>query len=110
MKIVNNYKTPTLFLRLAIGLPYLWLVADRLGWLGANGQPHVGWGDWTHFMKYATQTMSFLPDFVIPIFAITATALEFTFGCLLIFGCFTRFAAIGSGILSLIFAIAMAIR
>jgi putative oxidoreductase len=109
MFIKDNFNLPSLFLRLALGIPYLWFVADRLGFLGAPGRPHVGWGDWQHFLQYARQVMSFLPSRAVSLFAILATVGEFTFGLLLIVGCFTRIAAIGSGLLSLSFAISMAI-
>jgi len=109
MQIVNNFRLPSLFLRIAIAIPYLWFVSDRLGFLGINGQPHVGWGDWQHFMEYAKQVMSFLPASVIPFFAAAATVCELVFGILLLIGCITRIAALGSGILSLLFATSMAI-
>jgi putative oxidoreductase len=109
MNIRNKFDLPSLFLRLALGIPFLWFVADRLGFLGTHGSPHVGWGDWPHFLEYASQVMSFFPARVIPFFAILATIGEFTFGFLLVVGCFTRMAAIGSGTLSFLFAISMAI-
>ena len=104
-----NSKLPSLYLRLAIGSAYLWEVADRLGILGANGHPHVGWGDWAHFIAYARQVMSFLPASFVPFFATIATVGEALFGLLILIGLFTRIAAIGSGILSLCFAVAMAL-
>jgi len=100
---------PALFLRLALGLGYSWEVADRLGILGANGKPHVGWGDWSHFMEYARQVMGFLPAPLISVFAVIATIGEGAFGLLLLIGLYTRVAAIGSSILSLVFAVAMAL-
>lgn len=106
---LNKFNLPSLFLRLSIGTSYLWFVADRLGILGPNGTPHVGWGDWSHFLQYARQVMSFLPARIIPFFAILATMGEFSFGLLLVLGLFTRFAAIGSGLLSFLFAVSMAI-
>jgi putative oxidoreductase len=109
MIIRNNFALPSLFLRLTLGISYLWFVADRLGFLGVNGSAHVGWGDWHHFILYASQVMSFLPPGDIPFFAILATAGELSFGFLLVIGCFTRMAALGSGLLSLMFAISMAI-
>jgi uncharacterized membrane protein YphA (DoxX/SURF4 family) len=109
MRTENNFAFPSIFLRVAIAIPYLWFVSDRLGILGANGQPHVGWGDWQHFLQYAREVMSFLPAAVIPFFAITATAFELIFGLLLLFGRFTKIAAAGSGILSFLFAVSMAI-
>src|SRR3954453_6460900 len=99
MKITQNTKLPQLYLRIAIGSAYLWEVADRLGILGANGKPHVGWGDWSLFMPYANQVMAFLPASIIPLFAIIATIGEASFGLLILLGLFTRQAAIGSGIL-----------
>lgn len=107
MKI--NSKISSLYLRLAIGSAYLWEVADRLGILGTHGQPHVGWGDWAHFVAYARQVMSFLPAGIIPVLAVAATVGEAVFGLLILTGLFTRIAAIGSGILSFCFALAMAI-
>jgi putative oxidoreductase len=107
--ISQQYKYQSVYLRLAIGSAYLWEVADRLGVLGAHGQPHVGWGDWQHFLDYSKQVMVFLPAGVVPFLAVLATIGEATFGILLIIGLFTRIAAIGSGILSFCFAIAMAI-
>jgi putative oxidoreductase len=109
MQPVHNFRIPSILLRMALAIPYLWFVADRLGLLGAHGQPHVGWGDWGHFMEYARQTMSFLPGSAIPFFAVLATIGESSFGLLLLTGCFTRVAAIGSGILSFLFACSMAI-
>ena len=106
---IQNSKLPSFYLRVAIGSAYLWEVADRLGILGANGKPHVGWGDWPHFITYARQVMSFLPAGVVPIFATLATIGEGLFGLLLLIGLFTRLAAIGSGVLSFCFALFMAI-
>jgi putative oxidoreductase len=104
-----NSKLSSFYLRLAIGSAYLWEVADRLGVIGANGKPHVGWGDWVHFITYARQVMSFLPAGVVPFLATIATVGEALFGLMILLGCFTRIAAIGSGILSFCFACAMAI-
>jgi len=109
MKSIQNSKLPALYLRLAIGSAYLWEVADRLGILGKNGQPHVGWGDWAHFVAYARQVMGFLPSGLVPALALLATLGEGVFGLMILVGLYTRLAAIGSGILSFCFAIAMAI-
>jgi putative oxidoreductase len=106
---IQNSKLPSLYLRAAIGSAYLWEVADRLGILGPNGKPHVGWGDWPHFITYARQVMSFLPANVVPVFATLATIGEAVFGLLILGGLFTRMAAIGSSILSFCFAVSMVI-
>ena len=109
MQIVKNFGLTSLFLRGALALGYLWEVADRLGILGAHGQPHVGWGDWAHFIAYARQIMTFVPNALIPAFAVIATIGEATFGLLLLMGLFTRIGAIGSAVLSFLFAISMAV-
>lgn len=109
MKLAGNFKLPSVFLRLAIAASYLFASADRLGFIGAHGQPHVGWGDWQHFMDYCRQVMGFLPDAFVAPLAIMATTGEVLIGLLLIMGLFTRVAAIASGLLSLSFALSMAI-
>lgn len=107
MKKLNVDGLAILFLRLAISTGYIWEVADRLGFLGKHGSTHVGWGDWDHFMAYANEVMSILPNYLVPLLAIIATILEALFGLFLLVGLFTRAAAIGSGLLSLCFALCM---
>lgn len=109
MKIAGNFKAPSIFLRIAIAASYLWASADRLGVIGTHGQPHVGWGDWSHFIAYCRQVMHFLPNVLVAPLAVIASTCEVTFGLLLLLGLFTRVAAVGSGLLSLCFAISMAI-
>ena len=109
MQVIKNYVFPSIFLRVALSCSYLWEVADRLGIIGAHGRPHVGWGDWGHFMDYARQTMAFVPHSLVPFFAVAATVCEGAFGLMLLAGLFTRIAAIGSCLLSLAFGLAMAI-
>src|SRR6202012_6094144 len=94
----RHYAFSSVFLRLAIGTAYVWEVADRVGFLGAHGQPHVGWGDWPHFLEYARQVMAFLPAGWVPVLAVAATIGEAVFGTLLIIGLYTRVAAIGSSV------------
>ncbi|MEO7214467.1 DoxX family protein [Mucilaginibacter sp.] len=109
MQLAGNFKAPSVFLRIAIAASYLWASADRLGIIGAHGQPHVGWGDWQYFLVYSKQVMSFLPDALVAPLAVIATASEVIIGLLLIMGLFTRVAAVASGLLSLSFALSMAI-
>jgi len=98
-----------LYLRLAIGIGYLVPALDRLGIWGKPGGKNISWGDWPHFLDYARQVMSFLPASLVSVLAVFATICELSFGVLLIIGKWTRFAAIGSGTLSFIFACSMAI-
>lgn len=109
MQLIKNYTLPSIALRAALACSYLWEVADRLGILGEHGQPHVGWGDWSHFIDYARQTMAFLPSSLVPVFAVIATIGEGLFGLMLLTGFFTRVAAVGSCLLSLAFGLSMAI-
>ena len=101
----------TIFLRLALAAGFLSAVADRFGYWGLPGQPGVAWGNWPAFVTYtgtltgwlvagsgATQGMAML-----------ATGLEFGLGLLLLIGYQTRYAAIGSGLLLLSFALSMTI-
>src|SRR5450631_2733969 len=109
MQMNSRFVLSSVYLRLAIAAAYLWEVADRLGLLGAHGQPHVGWGDWAHFLAYAREVMSFLPAGWVPALAVVAAIGEGLFGLLLLLGWYTRIGALGSGVLSLCFAIAMAV-
>lgn len=69
----------------------------------------MAWGSWPVFLQYAGQVNSFAPAATIPFLAAAATALEVIFAIMLIAGFKTRLAAVGSGILTLLFAIAMAV-
>jgi uncharacterized membrane protein YphA (DoxX/SURF4 family) len=109
MQLIKNYTIPSIALRCSLAGSYLWEVADRLGILGVHGLPHVGWGDWSHFVAYARQTMAFLPPSWVPFFAILATIGEAGFGLMLLAGLFTRIAAVGSFLLALAFALSMSV-
>jgi putative oxidoreductase len=98
-----------LYLRIAISSAYLAFGLDRLGVWGNPGDKNISWGDWEHFMKYATEVMSFLPTNVVVLFAIIATIAEISFGVLLLLGKWTRVAAFGSAVLAFFFAISMSI-
>lgn len=98
-----------LFLRLALGIGYLVPGLDRLGVWGKNGEAGISWGDWQHFIQYAKEVMGFMPSSLVNVFAVMATIAEIGFGILLLMGKWTTIAALGSGILALLFAIAMAI-
>lgn len=98
-----------LFLRVGLGASYLCAGLDRFGVWGPPGATDVSWGDWQHFMQYAYKLMFFLPYSVAEIFAAIASGAEIIFGILLITGFWTRWAAIGSGLLLLGFALAMTV-
>jgi len=99
----------TLLLRLATAANFLSPVADRFGLWGEPGTPGVAWGSWPVFLEYTAQVNSFLPAGMIPFVAATATALEIVLALMLLVGFKTRWAATGSALLTLAFAIAMTI-
>jgi putative oxidoreductase len=95
--------------RIALGAAFLSAVADRFGLWGAYGKPHVAWGDFAHFTQYAELVNSFLPARMIPLVAWAATVAETAFGLGLILGIYKRVMTLGSAVLLLLFATAMAI-
>jgi uncharacterized membrane protein YphA (DoxX/SURF4 family) len=97
----------SVFLRFALGLSFLSAVADRFGWWGAFGQPNVAWGNFARFVEYTGKLNWFLPHAMIPAMALVSTCAEILFGLLLLIGWWTRITALMSGILLLIFGLAM---
>jgi uncharacterized membrane protein YphA (DoxX/SURF4 family) len=95
------------FLRAALGVSFLSSVADRCGFWGAYGRPHVALGNFQSFTAYTGTLLWFLPAGLIPDVAWTATTAENVLGLALVVGLFTRVAAFVSGILLLLFALAM---
>ena len=98
-----------LLLRLATAANFLSPVADRFGLWGPPGATNVVWGNWGNFVAYTAQVNSFAPVAVVPALAVVATVLEIGLSVLLIVGFKTRLASLGSALLTLIFALAMAI-
>lgn len=95
-----------LYLRLALGAAFLSGIADRFGlYTGRN----VGYGNFAGFVTFTAKVNSFMPASTIPFLAWAATVLELAFGLALVLGIWLRWAALGSAILLLLFAIAMAI-
>ena len=102
-------KFSSVFLRLALGISFLSAVADRFGLWGAYGHPNVAWGNYARFVDYTARLNWFLPASTILTVANIATAAEIMLGVLLVVGLKTRFAALLSGVLLAIFALAMTI-
>ena len=97
----------TVFLRFALGFSFLSAVADRFGLWGAYGQPHVAWGDFARFVAYTGKLNWFVPTTLLPALAWTSTFAETILGFALVAGLFTRIAALLSGMILLLFALAM---
>ena len=100
-------KFSSAFLRLALGTAFLSAVADRFGLWGAYGQPNVAWGNYARFVAYTAKLNWFLPAAAIPAVALISTVAETILGLLLILGCKTRITALLSGVLLILFALAM---
>jgi putative oxidoreductase len=104
----NTLKYSQLYLRLALGVGFLLPVADRLGWLGPVGQFNVSWGNWSNFVNYTNVLVPYMNHSGANIMAILATIAEVIFGLQFLVGYLTRVAAVGSFLLTLIFALSMA--
>lgn len=94
----------TIFLRLALASGFLSAVAGRFNLWGKKAS---AWEAWDSFINYTAEVNSFLPKSIIPTIAVLATILETGLAILLLFGFKTSYAAIGAGILLLLFALAM---
>lgn len=105
----NTQQLAQLFLRLALGIGFILPVLDRLGMLGAPGEPNVGWGNWTNFVDYTNSLMPYLNHNMANIMGIIATVAEIIFGVLLIIGFKIKMTAYGSFLLTLSFALSMLI-
>jgi len=96
-----------LLLRIGIGVGFLSAVADRFGLWGPFGQPNVEWGDFSRFLEYTHTLNWYLPAGIIPLLGGIATGAEILFGLLILVGWHTRVAALLSGLLLLMFGVAM---
>ena len=56
-------------LRFALASAFFSTLADRFGLWGIHGSPGVAWGDWLHFLAYATKLLWFPPQVLIPFVA-----------------------------------------
>lgn len=79
-------------------------VADRFGLWPADIS---AWGNWQSFLDYTGVLNPWIPTILIPFLAILATVAEALFGICVLIGLKTEFFAKLSGILLLIFALAM---
>jgi thiosulfate dehydrogenase [quinone] large subunit len=93
-----------LFLRFGIGMGLLSAVADRFGLWPIEIS---AWGNWDNFLGYTQTINPLIPDLFIPAVGAMATIAEIVFGICLIVGIKTELMAKLSGILLLIFALAI---
>ena len=99
----------SLYLRLALGLAFLYSVADRFGLLGGPGANGVSWGTFSRFTTYVATLNWFAPRLAIPGLAGLDTALELALGLTLIAGLWTKVSAWISACLLLVFALTISI-
>lgn len=95
-----------LFLRLSISAGFLSAVADRFGMWSAEVSV---WGNWENFLAYTQLINPWLPESMISVVGIIATAAEVLFALLLILGFKTELFARLSGFLLLLFGLSMAL-
>jgi thiosulfate dehydrogenase [quinone] large subunit len=99
-----NRNLVKLSIRMALALGFLSAVADRLG---VYPEEISVWGNWQSFVDYTGLINPWLPPSLVPPAAVAATAAEVIFGIALLIGFKTELFAKLSGILLLVFALAM---
>lgn len=97
-------KMVKLGLRLALAAGFFSAVADRLGWWPAEIS---AWGNWSSFLAYTDILNPWLPNSLIPALGVIVTVAEVLLGFGLLLGVKTRLVAQWSGVLLLLFALAM---
>lgn len=93
--------------RISLGAGFLSAVADRFGIWGPAGTPSVAWGNYHNFIAYTARLNPWSPASFVPVLAGITTFAEAILGVLLVIGLMTRMAALFSGLLTLMFSMAM---
>jgi uncharacterized membrane protein YphA (DoxX/SURF4 family) len=98
---MKNQIVAAIFLRLSLAITYVSAYSSRINLFGNHPD------GWKKFIKYASEVNSYAPDNCQNFLAISATTLEITLSILLLLGIKIKQTAIASGILTLLFAMAM---
>lgn len=98
-----------IFVRFALGSAFLSAIADRFGVYGPPGSKYVGFGDWSHFVKFVAVLNWFLPKGFIPTVAVLETVIELALGVALLLGIYQRQVALSSAALLMSLALTMSI-
>ncbi|SEM00092.1 hypothetical protein SAMN04487910_3864 [Aquimarina amphilecti] len=93
-----------LFLRVSIAIGFISAVADRFGFWSIEKS---AWGTWDSFLEYTKLLNPWAPQSIINSLGLIATLLEIVLAFFLIIGFKTALFARISGVLLLIFGIAM---
>lgn len=99
-----KFKFIDLFLRFSLAISFLSAVADRFGLWPTDAS---SWGNWKSFEQYTAVLLPFLPAPLTSITAIVATLAEVVLAVLLLVGFKTNITAKLTGVLLLLFALAM---
>jgi uncharacterized membrane protein YphA (DoxX/SURF4 family) len=99
----------SVLVRLALGIVFLSMVADRLGLWGPPGTPNVSWGNFENFINSVRDLNPYLPEILVPVVSWGVTVAELVFGLLLLIGYKTQWVALLSGFLCLTFVISTGI-
>jgi uncharacterized membrane protein YphA (DoxX/SURF4 family) len=103
----KNIKWAAWFLRIALSVDFLSAVADRFGFWGPAGSVNVAWGNWSHFLDYVAALNGYAPSSFIPVLGVISTIAEVVFALGLLAGWKLRWFSLASGILLLLFSLAM---
>ena len=96
--------------RIALAVTLLSAVADRFGFWGPHGAPHVAWGDWEHFVAYTAVLNSYAPHGLVVVLAWVSTVLEIVLGVGLLVGFYLEYVAYAAAALFALFAVAMTVN
>jgi len=108
MRSLQQLQPPmTVYLRVALAASFLSAVGDRFGLWGPFGQASVAWGEFGRFLAFVGKLNWFVPEGLWPPLAAISTVAELSLGLLLLFGLWTRVAAVLSALLLLVFALEM---
>ncbi|MEJ8803529.1 DoxX family protein [Pontibacter sp. H249] len=97
----------SLLMRLALAFTLLSAVADRLGFWGAPGDKNVAWGEWSNYVEHMQTLVPFVSRSIASKLATVVTLLQIAFTFMFLTNLKIRWAAIGTGILFCLFALAM---
>lgn len=94
-------------IRFTLASIYLWVVADRLGFLGPAGNIGVVWGNFDKFLDYTATLNPWFPRKLSDIFGYLATFSEITLAFFLLFGIRLKETSLTSLALLMIFVLSL---
>lgn len=94
-------------IRIILSVVYLWVVADRLSFLGGTENWGVVWGNFESFLSYTHTLNPWFPTTISDFLAYFVTFLEMAIAFLLLSGIRLKEAALASFLLLIIFTLSM---